>query len=76
MQKYQIMWVSFRATVTKKKEWIIRCMKKPEIYKPFCFLIVIFGLFQLSGFAVLANYSIVLVKVSNPKGSAKNRYSY
>ena len=38
-------------------------VKRPEIYKPFRFLIVIFGLLELSGFAVLANYSIIMVEV-------------
>ena len=50
----------------KAAEWMARIsstIKKPEVYKPFAFLIVIFGLLELSGFAVLANYSIVLIKV-------------
>ena len=61
----------FRAKTTfkdKAAEWmarIISTLKKPEVYKPFGFLIVIFGLLELSGFAVLANYSIVLMKVIN-----------
>ena len=38
-------------------------VKRPEIYKPFGFLIVIFGLLELSGFAVLANYSIIMIQV-------------
>ena len=38
-------------------------VKRPEIYNPFRFLIVIFGLLELSGFAVLANYSIIMVEV-------------
>jgi hypothetical protein len=36
---------------------------RPEIYKPFCFLIVVFGLLELSGCAVLANYSVIMVEV-------------
>ena len=38
-------------------------IKKPEVYKPFTFLLVLLGFLELSGFAVLANYSIILVKV-------------
>ena len=43
--------------------WIKTSMKRPDVYKPFLFLVVIFGLLELSGFAVLANYSIILIKV-------------
>ena len=38
-------------------------IEKPEVYKPFAFLLVLLGFLELSGFAVLANYSIILVKV-------------
>ena len=38
-------------------------MKRPEVYKPFLFLVILLGLLELSGFAVMANYSIILVKV-------------
>ena len=38
-------------------------VKRPEIYKPFGFLIAIISLFKLSGFTVLVNYFIIMVKV-------------
>ena len=38
-------------------------VKRPEIYKPFGFLIAILSLFKLSGFTVLVNYFIIMVKV-------------
>ena len=47
----------------EKMENIKKTIKRPEIYKPFRFLIVIFGLLELSGFAVLANYSIIMLEV-------------
>ena len=52
-----------KATETMKN--IKNTIKRPEIYKPFRFLIVIFGLLELSGFAVLANYSIIMVQVKS-----------
>ena len=52
-----------RKKVKDKVENIKVTAKRPEIYKPFRFLIVIFGLLELSGFAVLANYSIIMVEV-------------
>ena len=36
-----------------------KILTSPEFYKPFRFLVVIFGLQELSGFAVLNNFSIV-----------------
>ena len=39
-----------------------KILTSPEFYKPFRFLVVIFGLQELSGFAVLNNFSIVLVE--------------
>ena len=39
-----------------------KILTSPEFYKPFSFLVVIFGLQELSGFAVLNNFSIVLVE--------------
>ena len=38
-------------------------VKRPEIYKPFGFLIAILSLFKLSGFTVLVNYFIIMIKV-------------
>ena len=52
-----------RQKVKDKFEAVKMTAKRPEIYKPFRFLIVIFGLLELSGFAVLANYSIIMVEV-------------
>ena len=52
-----------RKKVKDKFENVKMTAKRPEIYKPFRFLIVIFGLLELSGFAVLANYSIIMVEV-------------
>ena len=40
-------------------------VKRPEIYKPFGFLIVILSLFKLSGFTVLVNYFIIMVEVKH-----------
>ena len=40
----------------------ISTFKRPEVYKPFVFLSIMLGLVDLSGFVVMANYSIVLVK--------------
>ena len=37
-------------------------MKQPEVYKPFIFLSSILGLLELSGFAVMANFSIHLIE--------------
>ena len=54
---------NFRDPIKANAIWAFGIIKKPEFYKPFRFLIIILGLLELSGFAVLANYSIVLVKV-------------
>ena len=54
---------NFRDRIKANAIWAFGIVKKPEFYKPFRFLIIILGLLELSGFAVLANYSIVLVKV-------------
>ena len=55
--------IIFREKVKDKFKETKKTIKRPEIYKPFGFLIVIFGLLELSGFAVLANYSIIMVQV-------------
>ena len=60
---YNVVLIPFRDKASAKKAWILNVIKKPEVYKPFAILTIIFGLLELSGFAVLANYSIVLVKV-------------
>ena len=53
---------TFLSRVSDKKAFIIKLLKNPEVYQPFGFLVVTFGLLELSGFAVLANFSIVLVE--------------
>ena len=55
--------LNFRPRIREKIIWAFGIVKTPEFYKPFRFLIVILGLLELSGFAVLANYSVVLMKV-------------
>ena len=50
--------------MNSKLDWVKATVVRPEIHKPFGILIVIFGLLELSGFAVLANYSIIMVKVT------------
>ena len=41
---------------------VVMKMKQPEVYKPFIFLSSILGLLELSGFAVMANFSIHLIE--------------
>ena len=53
---------TIKEALVEKKKFLINLCKSPEFYKPFGFLIVTFGLLELSGFAVLANFSIVLVE--------------
>ena len=48
-----------KGRMRRTKDMLLR----PNLYKPFSILIVIFGLLELSGFAVLANYSVILIKV-------------
>ena len=55
--------LNFRERIREKAIWLYGIIKRPAFYKPFRFLIVILGLLELSGFAVLASYSIILVKV-------------
>ena len=53
---------SFSSKIKEKIQFASNIIKNPEVYKPFGFLIVTFGLLELSGFAVLANFSIVLME--------------
>ena len=53
---------TFKKLISEKKTFVLSLLKSPEFYKPFRFLIVTFALLELSGFAVLANFSIVLME--------------
>ena len=53
----------FRDNAKERIRWTKDMLLRPNVYKPFAILIVIFGLLELSGFAVLANYSVILIKV-------------
>ena len=41
---------------------VVTKFKQPEVYKPLILLTTILGLLELSGFAVMANFSIVLME--------------
>ena len=41
---------------------VIELFKRPDVYKPFILLTFMLGLVDLSGFVVMANYSILLVE--------------
>ena len=48
--------------IKEKSSSVVTKFKQPEVYKPFYLLTAILGLLELSGFAVMANFSIVLME--------------
>ena len=52
-----------RGTAKTKATKLLKEFKKPQVYKPFGFLLVILSLLELSGFAVLSVYSVTLLEV-------------
>ena len=48
--------------VTDNYQWCMTNIRKPEVHKPFLYLLVTFLLIELSGFAVLANYLIIILQ--------------
>ena len=48
--------------VKENSKSVVTKFKQPEVYKPLILLTTILGLLELSGFAVMANFSIVLME--------------
>ena len=53
---------SFMHYVISEWSWARNQMKRPNVFKPFFFLVVMLGLLELSGFSVLSNFSIAIIK--------------